>query len=200
MQPRDLPDQAAEGTRRATKNRLRATEDTLPAAEEDTLELREEELHVRRELREVGQAHLRTHVEEVPARLEVEAFAEEVEVEHVPIGRVVSERREPYQDGELLVVPIYEEQLVVTKRLILREELHVRRARSVRRELFEDTLRRERLEVDDPDDTGLIRERYAPGDPSGETVAETPATRTADAEREPEHVGPLSNLVRRVLQ
>src|ERR671932_658498 len=86
--------------------------------DERTLELREEELVVQRELRDVGEAHIRARVEEVLARLEVEANAEEVEVEHVPVGRVVGERVEPYQDGDVLVVPIYEEQLVVTKRLL----------------------------------------------------------------------------------
>jgi uncharacterized protein (TIGR02271 family) len=161
-----------------------------------TLELREEELHVQREMREVGQAELRTRVEEVPARLEVEAFDEEVEVEHVPVGQVVSERRDPYQDGETLVVPIYEEQLVVTKRLVLREELHVRRTRSVRRELFEDTLRRERLEIDDPQQTGMVHERFSGGDAHGETVAETPRTPEPEQERE----GFLSHLVHRALQ
>ena len=55
-----------------------------------TLELREEELVMRREMQDVGTAHIRTRVEEVPARLEVEAKAEEVEVEHVPVGKVVS--------------------------------------------------------------------------------------------------------------
>jgi uncharacterized protein (TIGR02271 family) len=164
--------------------------------ESRTLELREEELHVQREMREVGQAELRTRIEEVPARLEVEAFDEEVEVEHVPIGQVVSERRQPYQDGETLIVPIYEEQLVVTKRLLLREELHVRRTRTMRRELFEDTLRRERLEVDDPEHTGMVHERFSRGDAHGETVAETPQASQA----EPEHEGFLSNLVHRALQ
>ncbi len=52
-----------------------------------TLELREEELVVRGEMQDVGTAHIRTRVEEVPARLEVEAKAEEVEVEHVPVGK-----------------------------------------------------------------------------------------------------------------
>ena len=95
--------------------------------DERTLELREEELVVQRKMRDVGEAHIRTRVEEVPARLEVEANAEEVEVEHVPVGQVVSQRVEPYQEGDVLVVPVYEEQLVVTKRLLLREQLRIRR-------------------------------------------------------------------------
>src|SRR5262249_49784398 len=109
-----------------------------------------------------------TEVEEVPGRLEVEALRDEVEVEHVPVGETVSERVAPHQEGDVLVVPVYEEQLVVTKRLILREEIHIRRTPTRDHQLFEDTLRRERLVVDDPTNGELVRERY----PRDETIGE----------------------------
>jgi uncharacterized protein (TIGR02271 family) len=165
--------------------------------DEQTLELREEELVVHRDMRDVGEAHIRTRVEEVPARLEVDAYSEEVEVDHVPVGQVVSERSEPYQDGDVLIVPIYEEQLVVTKRLILREHLRVRRVTSTQRQLFEDTLRKERAEVDDPSHTGLVHERYADG-LEGEKVAQAPEE--ADLDEADREQGGLVNLVRRALQ
>jgi len=129
--------------------------------DERTLDLREEELVVQRTMRDVGEAHIRTRVEEVPARLEVEANAEEVEVEHVPVGQVVSERVQPYQEGDVLVVPVYEEQLVVTRRLLLREELRIRRVTTTQRQLFEDTLKKERVDVEDPAQTGMLHEQFA---------------------------------------
>jgi uncharacterized protein (TIGR02271 family) len=162
-----------------------------PRADDRTLELREEELLVRREMREVGEAEIRTRVEEVPARLEVEAYAEEVEVEHVPVGEIVSQRRDPYEDGDVLVVPVYEEQLVVTKRLVLREQLRIRRVRTTQRQLFEDTLRREHADIGDPANTGLVHERYPTGRAEGEQVGDE-----ADGREE----GGLVNLVRRALQ
>jgi uncharacterized protein (TIGR02271 family) len=166
--------------------------------DEHTLELREEELVVEREMREVGQAQIRTRVEEIPARLEVDAYAEEVVVEHVPIGQVVTDRGEPYEDGDVLVVPVYEEQLVVTKRLILREELRIRRVATTRRELFEDTLRRERLDVEDPQGTGLVHEAYADEDAvEGDVVAEYPPSRPRDDDGDG---NPIANFVRRALQ
>jgi uncharacterized protein (TIGR02271 family) len=165
--------------------------------DEQTLELREEELVVHRDMRDVGEAHIRTRVEEVPARLEVDAYSEEVEVEHVPVGQVVSERTEPYQDGDVLIVPIYEEQLVVTKRLILREHLRVRRVTNTQRQLFEDTLRKERAEVDDPSHTGLVHEHYAEH-VEGERVAQAPEE--AEPEEADREQGGLVNLVRRALQ
>ena len=85
-----------------------------------------------------------------------------------PVGEVVSERSEPWQDGDTLIVPIYEEQLVVTKRLVLKEQLRVRRVSTTRHELFEDTLRKERLDVDDAEAVGKVHERYPKDEDDGE--------------------------------
>src|SRR5436305_3183024 len=68
-----------------------------------TLSLREERLVARKELEQVGEVVVRTEVDEVPGRLEVEALREEVEVEHQPLGQVVSERREPWEDRKSVV-------------------------------------------------------------------------------------------------
>jgi uncharacterized protein (TIGR02271 family) len=136
--------------------------------EDRTLELREEELVVQRKMQDVGEAHIRTFVEEVPARLEMDAASEELEVEHVPVGQFVSERVDPYEDGDVLVVPVYEEQLVVSKRLVLREQLRIRRVTTTQHRLFEDTLKKERVEVEDVDRTGLVHERFSGDDDEGE--------------------------------
>ena len=127
---------------------------------EQTIELREERLVAHKDLRELGEIRIRTTVAEVPGRLEIEARREEVAVEHTPVGQIVSERLGPYEEDGVLVVPIYEEQLVVVKRLVLKEHLRVRRVTSTERQLFEDTLRRDRLVIEDPDNTGLVHEQY----------------------------------------
>jgi len=56
-------------------------------------------------------------------------------VEHQTVGQVVSERDEPWEEGDVLVIPMYEEQLVVTKRLVLRERIRVRRVGTTERQL-----------------------------------------------------------------
>lgn len=133
-----------------------------------TIPLRQEELVAHKEMRHMGDVEVRTEVEEIPGRIEVQAQREEVEVEHVPVGRVVAQLEAPYQDGDVLVVPVYEEQLVVSKRLILREELRVKRIPSTETQVFEDTLRRERLVLEDVGHTGAVRERYPTEDLDGE--------------------------------
>lgn len=130
---------------------------------ERRLELREEELVPRKERRELGEVVIRTEVEEVPGRLELEAYREELEIEHVPVGETVRERREPWDEDGVLIIPVYEEQLVVSKRLVLREYLRIRRNAVTETYLFEDRLRRDKLVIDDPLATDAVRE-LAPSD------------------------------------
>lgn len=122
------------------------------------IDLREERLVPHVERRQAGEIGLRKEVEQFPGRLEVDARREEVEVEHVPVGQEVDERVSPWHEDDVLVVPVYEEQLVVTKRLVLREQIRIRRVEVSERKRFEEPLRRERLVIDDPDQTGAVQE------------------------------------------
>ena len=45
------------------------------------------------------------------------------------IKRIVDQPAEIRQDGDTLIIPLMEEVLVVEKRLMLREELHIKRRR-----------------------------------------------------------------------
>jgi len=176
---------------------------------ERTIELREEQLIAHKDFRELGEVVIRTEIEEVPGRLEVEAQREEVEIEHVPVGQFVSEREDPWEEDGVLVVPIYEEQLVVVKRLMLREHLRIRRVRTSETHLYEDTLRRDHLIVEDPNDTGLVHEQYPDTDlesadgtdrrarhDGGRADRRTPAPR--QARQEGNLLENIENAVRRV--
>jgi uncharacterized protein (TIGR02271 family) len=194
--------QVERATREAATGSGTAPDRPLVAAEDErTLELREEQLVAHKELRELGEVEVRTEIDEVPGRLEVDALREEVEVEHEPVGQVVSRREEPWEQDGTLVVPVYEEQLVVSKRLVLRERLRIRRVRTTERQLFQDTLRRERLVVEDPDHTGLVHEVYATDAPAGEEPADqgAGADQAAPAGEQPEG-GFLEHLVRKALE
>jgi len=169
----------------------------LPGAR--TLELREEQLVAHKNLRDLGEIEIRTEIEDIPARLEVDAYREEVLVEHESVGLVVSEREEPWEEDGTLIIPVYEEQLVVTKRLVLRERMHVRRVGTTERQLFQDTLRRERLVVEDPQHTGLVREQY-PVTTEVDDDDDDDHHADRDADRPDPGSGFLGNLVRKALE
>jgi stress response protein YsnF len=71
-------------------------------------------------------------------------------VVRVAKDEVVTEVSGPRQEGDTLVLPVYEEVLVVEKRLRLVEEVHITTRRSERNEVQEVLLRQEtvRLERD----------------------------------------------------
>ncbi len=56
-------------------------------------------------------------------------FRERVEIEHVAIGREIDAVPEIVENGDVTIIPVVEEVLVVQRRLMLKEELHVRRIR-----------------------------------------------------------------------
>jgi uncharacterized protein (TIGR02271 family) len=163
----------------------------------ETLELQEEHLVPHTELEETGRVWIRKEVEELPRRLEVDAYVEEVTVEHVPIGRVVKEQEPAREENGVYIMPIYEEQLVVVKRLVLKEEIRIHRQSTTEKRLFKDTVRHERLVIDDPDRTGRVREQYATKRPEGAYAAGDIPPEDAEANEEP---GLLEKLGRKVLQ
>jgi uncharacterized protein (TIGR02271 family) len=106
------------------------------------------EEHLRVETRRVDThaVRLRKHVEANEVELDVPLEREQVEIERVAIGRVVEATEPPRREGDLTVVPVYEEVLV--KRWLLREELRIRHVRTVEPgETIRTVLRREDVEV-----------------------------------------------------
>lgn len=61
-------------------------------------------------------------------------FQEDVEVERIPMNRFIDGPVETRQEGDLTIVPVVEEVLEVRKRLLLKEEVHIRRRRAEVRE------------------------------------------------------------------
>ncbi|MBV8716543.1 MAG: DUF2382 domain-containing protein [Chloroflexi bacterium] len=162
----------------------------LRPGEERVVQLREEQLVAHKKLRDLGEIVIRTVVETMPAELQVEAQRDEVEIVHEPVGQAVSDRRGPWEEDGELIVPVYEEQLVVTKRLMLRERLRVRRVSTSERQLFQENVKRERLVIEDPQHTGRVRE-IAP------TVTEHPENAE---QHETEDAGFLTRLVSKALE
>ena len=163
----------------------------VPSAGERTIELREEQLVPRKELRTAGEILVHTQAEEVTGRLRVPEYREEASVERIPVHQEVQERRAPWEEDGAIVVPIYEEQLVAVKQLVLREYLRIRRVGITRQRLFEDNLRRERLFVEDP--TGLVHE-------AGRNRRTREGGRATEEASESDQGNPLERLVRKVFE
>lgn len=84
---------------------------------------------------ETGRVVIATRIMERDEVIEHPLRSDEIEIERVPVGRPVDAIPEPRQEGDLLIVPVVAEELVVTKRLVLVEEVRIRKRQSRRTEM-----------------------------------------------------------------
>jgi uncharacterized protein (TIGR02271 family) len=94
-----------------------------------------------------GQVRVETRTETVEEIADVELETTEVEVIRCPVDREVDAAPEIRTDGETTIIPVVEEQIVVTRRLILKEEVHIKRRRSVETVQIPVSLRRQQAIV-----------------------------------------------------
>jgi uncharacterized protein (TIGR02271 family) len=107
-----------------------------------------ETVDVKRRRRITGAVRVTKRVQTEDNVVELRRAKETVEVERVPINREVSEPPPVRQEGDVTIVPILEEVLVVEKRLVLREELRIIRRRRETSEQYRVPLRREVADIE----------------------------------------------------
>jgi uncharacterized protein (TIGR02271 family) len=89
------------------------------------LPITQEQVEIRRQEIETGVTRIAKKVTERSERIDEPLLRQHVEVNRVPVGRVVDEPMPPRYEGDVLIVPVVEEEVVVTRRWVLKEELHV---------------------------------------------------------------------------
>ena len=115
---------------------------------EQVIPVIEEALEVRRQVVDTGVVvQINKVVSEKLAPVAESLTSEFVSTERVKVGRVIDGPVAVRYEGDVMIVPVIEERLVVRKELFLAEELRVIRRRETR-EVHEDVLlRREQLTV-----------------------------------------------------
>ena len=94
-----------------------------------------------------GQVRVETCTETVEEIAEAELETTEVDVVRVQIGREVDVAPEIRTDGDVTIISVVEERIVVSRRLILKEEIHVSRRRTVETVQIPVSLRRQQAIV-----------------------------------------------------
>jgi uncharacterized protein (TIGR02271 family) len=126
----------------------RGVTDRTDVSYEDELRLQrtEEELVAGTREREAGSIRVRKRVRTTREHIEVPTRHEEVSVERVPVKGAASEA----EIGEdEVVVPVIEEEVVVQKRPVVKEEVRIRKGVVEDTEVVEEDVRREEIEVED---------------------------------------------------
>ncbi len=117
------------------------------AGDEIRVQRSEEELVVGTREREAGALRVRKRVRTERERLEVPVRREEVYIERVPVSGEATAEAEIGE--EEIVVPVTEEEIVVSKRPVVKEEIRIRKDVVEDIEVVEEDLRREEIDVED---------------------------------------------------
>ena len=125
----------------------------------------EEELVAGRRQVKTGSVRVDKHVEKRIRRVEAPLLQENVEIRRVPVNRVIDEEPPIRHHGNAVVVPIVEEELVITKRLVLKEEIYLTKRRIKDRVVKDVQLNLERAEIRRFGAEGRPRDRAVPRQP-----------------------------------
>ena len=107
----------------------------------------EQELEVGRRLAPLGNVHVEKRVESERVAHDVPRAVEHGTVERVPAGHEDSGEIETLPDGSVSI-PVLAEELVMTKRVVVRERIIVRKETATEVEHVVADLQREHVEVD----------------------------------------------------
>jgi uncharacterized protein (TIGR02271 family) len=131
----------------------------------ETIPVVEEHAVLHKETVESGRVRINKTVESKDYTVSDTLRYEETVIERVKHDTPVDPANLPQvrQDGDITIIPVFEEVLVVEKRLMLKEELHVQRVTRESHRTVPVTLKRENVTVErshphpDSDDSGPAR-------------------------------------------
>lgn len=87
----------------------------------------EEEVTIGKHVVETGKVRISKQISEREELVDVPLLREEVTVERVPVNLFVEELPPIRHEGDTMIIPVVEEQVIVQKKLMLVEELRVRK-------------------------------------------------------------------------
>ena len=130
-----------------------------------TLPVVEETARIDKRVMETGRVRVSTRTETVDQVLRESLRSDTVEVTRVSVNRTLSEGEVPPavrdEDG-VTIIPVLEEILVVEKRLVLKEELHIRRSSADDNVEVPVALRKQHAVVERVDPEGHASEQTVP--------------------------------------
>ena len=124
----------------------------------DRIRVHEEELQAQKVAREAGAVEVTKDVVEEERTLDVPVSREEVNVRRVPVTEGTADTGNAFQTDSIRV-PIVEEEVQVQKTPRVVEELEISKSRTQDTERVSDTVRKERVNVDEQGNVDLDRDR-----------------------------------------
>lgn len=113
----------------------------------DSLVRHEERLRLGKDIEEIGALRIHKRVETDEVTTQVPRGREEHRIERTPPDERDSGQVETLPDGSISI-PVFEEELVISRRLVVRERIIVRKQTHYEAEPIREELRREEVEVE----------------------------------------------------
>ena len=134
--------------------------------------LHEEEISVSKRQVITGRVRVETVTREHEQLVDTQLARERVEVERIAIGKPIDAIPAVRQDGDTTIIPVVEEVLVVERRLVLKEEIHIHRVHTTEQHQERVTLRRQEAVITRiPIETTPGETSSVPDSESGENVS-----------------------------
>lgn len=140
--PSGAAGEADELTGNIAQNDGRASESSA-----DTVAVAKEFLDVKKRRRSTGSVVAYITVHEREEQVDLPLVDEHVDVERVEVNRMVDAPPPVREEGDVTIVPVMEEVLVVEKRLRVKYELHLKRRRETRHDVHYVKLREEEARI-----------------------------------------------------
>jgi len=120
----------------------------MPASEHLKIPVMEEHLVVGKEWVETGRVLVSKNVVEEQSLFNTTVNSEEVSVERKEVNQYVEKAPAPVrQEGDVTIISVVKEVLVVEKRLMLVEELHITKRQRQEQKTFSEVLKKEEVTV-----------------------------------------------------
>ena len=96
-----------------------------------------------------GSVRISKVVSEHEEDIDVSTLEDEIEIEHVARDQWLKKPAKARREGDTLIVPVMEEVTVVEKRILLREEIYIRRKQVRKPKTEKVKLRKEEVRIED---------------------------------------------------
>ncbi len=131
-----------------TAGDFRVTERSTEELESAVVPVVAERLNVSKRQLERGRVVVHKRVVSQQTTVDEPLMDEQIEINRIPVNKIVEAAEPERTEGDTLIIPLYEEVLVVEKRLVLVEELHIIKRVREHRDPQQITLRREEVDIE----------------------------------------------------
>ncbi len=116
----------------------------------ERIQLLEERLQIQKRAELEGNVVIGKHVESREETIDVPVSHERVVIEHKPVSEATQATEGMNLHEESFTVPLYKEEIEVTKHPVIAEEVTIRKEKETETRTVRETVGREKLDIDDP--------------------------------------------------